>query len=148
MLYVTIKGFEEEGRHAVKASNFFEECFDEEAHDAYRNSEEGQARWDAACQNGDYAMCWLSGTIRDEFTSYKPSNNFDKTAINCCDSWTASEYALTIYQNGECLNRPVFRVKFDNAVLVGSDTELGEETEEYVYGILSLLDGIVVERVA
>ena len=147
MLYVTIKGFEEE-KYAVKASNFFEECFDEEAHDAYRNSEEGQARWNAACKDGDYAMCALSGTIRDEFTSYVPSNNFDETAANCCDSWKCSEYALTVYQNTMCLSRPVFRVKFDNATLADSDTELGEETEEYVYGMLSLLDGIVVERVA
>lgn len=147
MLYVTIKGFEEE-KYAVKASNFFEECFDEKAHDTYRNSEEGKARWDAACKDGDYAMCWLSGKIQDEFTSYQPSNCFDKTVINCCDSWKCTDYALTIYQNSEYLSRPVFRVKFDNATLVSSDTELGEETEEYVYGILSLLDGIVVERVA
>lgn len=146
MLYVTIKGFENEGRHAVKASNFFSEVFDEEAHEAYRNSPEGQARWDAACKDGSYAADVLSGTIRDEFTSYKPSNDFDETAINCCDGWTCSRYALTIYQNSKYLSRPVFRVKFDGATLADSDTELGEETEGYVYDMLSCLNGIVVEK--
>ena len=147
MLVVRFNDGEKDRVHAVKASNFFEKCFDEEAHDAYRNSEEGQARWDAACKDGDYAMCWLSGKIQDEFTSYQPTNCFDETALCSYNSWTSSEYALTLYQHDHYEKRPVFRVKFLNAELSDSDTVTGPQTEAYVYDMLSRLDGLTVERV-
>ena len=137
MLVIRFNDGEKDQVRAVKASNFFTKVLDADGYEAYRASEEGHARWEAARKDGDFAMCWLSGKIQDEFTSYQPTNCFDETALCSYNSWTSSEYALTLYQHDGYERKPVFRVKFLNAELSDSDTVTGPQTEEYVYDMLS-----------
>lgn len=121
----------------VVAFNFFYPYLDEEAMEAYYETEEGAERLKRSQENGFWSMHMDRDLVEKDFTSYLPTSQYDDTVLNCLDWFNISEYALTWYQHDLVLQRPVIRLKFSNAELTENDILISEENENYVRKVLA-----------